>query len=104
MQSFTLFKRDEAANCWVVTTVDTDINERKLAEERLKSVQEKEALLREVHHRVKNNLQVISSLLDFQAQHIQEPQALKSFMASQNRVKSIALIQEKLYQFSFLNL
>ncbi|MGC1396558.1 MAG: PAS domain S-box protein, partial [Coleofasciculaceae cyanobacterium] len=98
--SFTIFsKRDEAANCWVVTTVDTDINERKLAEERLKvSVQEKEALLKEVHHRVKNNLQVISSLLDFQAQHIQEPQALKSFQASQNRVKSIALIHEKLYQ------
>lgn len=98
--SFTLFsKRDEAANCWVVTTVDTNINERKLVEERLKvSVQEKEALLKEVHHRVKNNLQVISSLLDFQAQHIQEPQAIKSFQASQNRVKSIALIHEKLYQ------
>lgn len=98
--SFTMFsKRDEAANCWVVTTVDTDINERKLAEERLKvSVQEKEALLKEVHHRVKNNLQIVSSLLDFQGQHIQEPLALKAFQASQNRVQSIALIHEKLYQ------
>jgi PAS domain S-box-containing protein len=98
--SFTMFsKRDEAANCWVVTKVDTDINERKLVEEKLKvSVQEKEALLKEVHHRVKNNLQVISSLLDFQAQHIKEPRALESFQASQNRVKSIALIHEKLYQ------
>lgn len=98
--SFTMFtKRDEAADCWVITSVDTDINDRKLAEEKLKiSLQEKEALLKEVHHRVKNNLQVISSLLDFQAQHIQEPLALKAFQASQNRVKSIALIHEKIYQ------
>ena len=98
--SFTMFsKRDEAADCWVVTTVDIDISDRKLAEKQLKtSLQEKEALLKEVHHRVKNNLQVISSLLDFQAQHIREPQTLESFQASQNRVKSIALIHEKLYQ------
>lgn len=98
--SFTMFsKRDEAADCWVVTTVDVDISDRKLAEKKLKaSLQEKEALLKEVHHRVKNNLQVISSLLDFQAQHIQDSQALESFQESQNRVKSIALIHEKLYQ------
>lgn len=98
--SFTIFsQRNEAADCWVVTTVDTDISVIKVTEEKLKaSLQEKEALLKEVHHRVKNNLQVISSLLDFQAQHIQEPLALKSFQASQNRVKSIALIHEKIYQ------
>lgn len=103
--SFTIFaKRNNAEDCWIVTSVDTDINERKMAEERLKiSLKEKEALLKEVHHRVKNNLQVISSLLDFQAQHIQEPQALKSFQASQHRVKSIALIHEKLYQSESLD-
>lgn len=98
--SFTMFsKRNEATDCWVVTTVDTDISVLKVTEEKLKaSLQEKEALLKEVHHRVKNNLQVISSLLDFQAQHIQEPLALAAFQTSQDRVKSIALIHEKLYQ------
>jgi len=107
--SFTMFsQRNEAEDCWVVTTVDTDISVLKVTEEKLKaSLQEKEALLKEVHHRVKNNLQVISSLLDFQAQHIREPLALKSFQASQSRIKSIALIHEKLYQpesFAHVNL
>jgi len=98
--SMTVFsQRDEAADCWVVTTVDTDISDRKQVEEQLKaSLQEKEALLKEVHHRVKNNLQVITSLLDFQAQKLREPQALEAFRVTQNRVKSIALIHQKLYQ------
>jgi two-component sensor histidine kinase len=82
-----------------VTTVDTDISDRKQVEEQLKaSLQEKESLLKEVHHRVKNNLQVITSLLDFQAQKLREPQALEAFRVTQNRVKSIALIHQKLYQ------
>lgn len=76
-----------------------DITDRKQVEEQLKaSLQEKEALLKEVHHRVKNNLQVITSLLDFQAQKLREPQALEAFRVTQNRVKSIALIHQKLYQ------
>jgi PAS domain S-box-containing protein len=99
-------QRDEVADCWVVTTVDSDISDakaaatlRKQAEEQLKlSLQEKEALLKEVHHRVKNNLQVISSLLDLQASHIQEPQTLEAFQIIQNRVKSISLVHKKLYR------
>jgi len=99
-------QRDEVSDCWVVTTVDSDISDakaaatlRKQAEEQLKlSLQEKEALLKEVHHRVKNNLQVISSLLDLQASHIQEPQTLEAFQIIQNRVKSISLVHKKLYR------
>lgn len=62
------------------------------------SLQEKEILLREIHHRVKNNLQIISGLLSLQSRQIENPEAQEAVREGRNRVKSMALIHQKLYQ------
>ena len=76
-----------------------DITQIKRSENRLRaSLEEKEMLLKEVHHRVKNNMQVIYSLLSLQSERIEDPQTQRMFKESQNRVKSMAMIHEKLYR------
>ncbi len=76
-----------------------DISGRKKAEERIKkSMEEKEVLLKEIHHRVKNNLQIISSLLSLQRNYIKDEETLRIFIDCQERIRTMALIHEKLYQ------
>ena len=76
-----------------------DVTDRKHAEERIRaSLREKDVLIREIHHRVKNNMQIISSLLRLQARSLNKPKMAEMFKESQNRIRTMALIHEKLYQ------
>lgn len=81
-----------------------DVTQRVHAENSIReSLAEKEILIKEIHHRVKNNMQIVSSLLFLQSQFIKDPEMLAKLQESQDRIKSMALVHEKLYQSTDLN-
>jgi PAS domain S-box-containing protein len=81
-----------------IMAIISDFTSIKIAENRLtNTLKEKENLLREIHHRVNNNMQIISSLLNLQTKYVEDEEAVNVLKESQNRVKSMAMIHEKLY-------
>lgn len=98
---------DEDNKVILVSGIAHDITDKQIAEEKLKnSLKEKEILLKEVHHRVKNNLQVISSILNLQSSYVNDESTLTILRESQDRIKTMSIIHESLYQandFSEIN-
>ncbi len=99
-----IFEKDKVVE---VSGIAHNITEKKLAQQKIEaSLKEKEVLLREVHHRVKNNMQVVSSILNLQSSYVSDEYALTLLKESQNRIKTMAIIHESLYQnksFSSVN-
>jgi PAS domain S-box-containing protein len=90
---------DESDRLKKIVVVDTNISKAKKMEGQIiSSLHEKEMLLKEIHHRVKNNLQIIISLLNLQSDYIKDEHTLRAVKDSQNRVRSMALVHEKFYQ------
>ena len=88
--------RNEAGEITGTISVIQDIDEQKRIEEALEKIEK--TRIKEIHHRIKNNLQVISSLLSLQAEKFSDTKMLEAFRESQNRVASMALIHEELYE------
>lgn len=93
------WSNEDIALLKMIAEIFTNALERRRAVKQLEaSAHEKELLLKEIHHRVKNNLQIISSLLNLQAGAVSDPQILNVLRESQTRVRTMGLIHEKLYQ------
>lgn len=91
-----IFENDKVVE---VSGIAHNTTEKKHVQQRMEqSLKEKEVLLREVHHRVKNNMQVISSILNLQSSYVSDEYALTLLKESQNRIKTMAYIHESLYQ------
>lgn len=91
-----IYQNDEVVE---VSGIAHNITEKKLVQQKIElSLKEKEVLLKEVHHRVKNNMQVISSILNLQSSYVSDEYALTLLKESQNRIKTMAYIHESLYQ------
>ncbi len=91
--------RDALGDISHFVAVKEDITDKKMRDEQIRqSLAEKELLLKEIHHRVKNNMQVISSLLSLESQGVEDPRTREMFETSKNRIRSMALVHDKLYR------
>lgn len=99
IQSF-LDKEKVAANEKTDYEIPLFFERKKAEQEIIKSLEEKSILLKEVHHRVKNNLQIISSLMNLQSRYLKDKESMVMFNETKNRIKAIALVHEKLYKSS----
>jgi len=96
-----VFLKNQAGIAYRMLGTMKDVSERRQANARLHSaLQEREILLQEIHHRVKNNFQIMSSLLNLQARKLSEPEAQKQLLEARDRIRSMALVHDRLYRLA----